>query len=162
MLECIPHSNRILRKAAVVRTTLGLVSLMLLPTLCLGFDAPALTGPRVIGPDDILQIEALVDGLNVRRSVVEPDGSLALGPRWGRVQVAGKNILEVEKVVRDHIASHVQNPEVQVTFAGRSVDGSVGGRESDASEIVAKLKQFERDLSEFKAILRELRSIKSR
>jgi hypothetical protein len=76
-------------------------------------DAPVKpSGPRVVNVDDILLIESLVDGLNTRRSVVEPDGNLALGPRWGRVKVAGKDILEIERLVQEHVGRHVQQPEL--------------------------------------------------
>lgn len=115
------------------------------------------SAPRIVKPGDILQIESLADGLNTRRSVVEPDGSLALGARWGRVNVAGRSLLESESVVRAHLETHLKDPEVQVTYAGHSADGSNPGQLAGGGpmEIIA---QFQRDVSDLKLMLREFRS----
>lgn len=114
-----------------------------------------------VTPGDTLQIESFVDGLSTRRAVVEPDGSLPLGARWGRVNVGGKTLLETEAAVRAHLEQHLKDPEVQVTQAGNSLDGySPGQIESGRSMEI--INQFQRDISELKLMLREFRNFKPR
>jgi protein involved in polysaccharide export with SLBB domain len=118
-------------------------------------------GPMKIGPGDVLQIESLIDGLHTRRSVVEPDGNLAIGARWGRVNVAGKTLLESEEAIRSHIAMHVREPEIQVTYAGHSSDWSAG-RPTETSDAAAMISQFERDIAELQIMLQEFKRLKPR
>ena len=46
---------------------------------------------------------------------VESMGTVALGPSYGRVKVAGLSILEAEEAVKKHLAQIIENPEVQVS-----------------------------------------------
>jgi protein involved in polysaccharide export with SLBB domain len=119
-----------------------------------------LTGhsPLNITPGDILQIESQVDGLKTRRSVVEPDGNLALGPQWGRVNVAGKSLLEAESTVRDHVKEHIENPEIQVTYAGHTADWSTGGQ-LQMNDPTAMLQRFENEFYQLKTILQQFQKL---
>ncbi len=79
------------------------------------------TGPRKIGPGDVLiidvipNIETAVQGqvrvlLRPNLTVaVDPDGTLSLGSHYGRVTIQGKTLDEAEKIIQDVIASRLKN-----------------------------------------------------
>ncbi|MEQ8838808.1 MAG: sigma-70 family RNA polymerase sigma factor, partial [Lacipirellulaceae bacterium] len=48
---------------------------------------------------------------------VEPMGTVALGPMYGRVKVAGKSLLEAEELIKTHLSDYLKEPQVQVTSA---------------------------------------------
>jgi hypothetical protein len=56
--------------------------------------------------------------------VVEPMGTVALGPYYGRVVVAGKSILEAEHAILEHLKKILDNPKVQVTIIGSDAQES--------------------------------------
>ena len=50
---------------------------------------------------------------------VEPMGTVALGPQYGRVEVKGLTILEAEQAIKRHLSSLIEEPLVQVTLTSR-------------------------------------------
>ena len=49
--------------------------------------------------------------------VIEPETlSVALGPSYGRVKIAGLSLLDAEKKIREHLELHYKAPRVQVTI----------------------------------------------
>jgi hypothetical protein len=47
---------------------------------------------------------------------IESTGTIALGPTYGRVNIAGHSLLEAEKLVKAHLAEFLTDPEVQITL----------------------------------------------
>ncbi len=86
--------------------------------------------PRTqIAPGDILHI--VVDGTPPEAPIsgevtVEPEGTVPLGPQYGRVNVAGKSLVEAEAAIQKHLQSTLRETKVQVTWADRRVPG--GGK----------------------------------
>jgi beta-lactamase regulating signal transducer with metallopeptidase domain len=57
---------------------------------------------------------------------IEPEGTLALGPAYGRVKVAGKTIYEAEPIVKAHLSKILTDADVQITLVvvrGAASDG---------------------------------------
>ncbi len=78
--------------------------------------------PIRLEPRDLLRIEAtgtLPEAPIAKVVVVEPDGNVALGPHYGRVNVQGKTLVEAEQAIRESLQQVLSEPEVQATFAGR-------------------------------------------
>jgi protein involved in polysaccharide export with SLBB domain/beta-lactamase regulating signal transducer with metallopeptidase domain len=76
--------------------------------------------PYKIGTWDILQVRAigtLIDQPIDEYYLVEAEGTLALGPTYGRVAVKGLTVEEAEKAIRTKLREVLQKPEVQVTLA---------------------------------------------
>lgn len=112
--------------------------------------------PFKLEPGDIVKIEVEPEDVSLLRSkaiVVEHSGSLPLGPRLGRVQVAGKTLEEAEAIVVKVLEEELREPKVQLTYGGRSVDGTTTP-ESPAlqslREEIEELKQTIRDMREGK------------
>jgi protein involved in polysaccharide export with SLBB domain/beta-lactamase regulating signal transducer with metallopeptidase domain len=83
---------------------------------------PAAAAENRIQPLDLLMIRVLgamldqpIDGL----FLVEPDGQVALGPAYGRVNLKGLTVEEAELVIRKKLEEVLSKPDVQVTMAGR-------------------------------------------
>jgi len=77
--------------------------------------------PYTIAPGDSLVIRAVgtlstqpIDGVYV----VEPTGTIALPPAYGRVNVQGLSLIEAEKAIVKHLQQILRNPEVSVTLSG--------------------------------------------
>ena len=51
---------------------------------------------------------------------VEPMGTVALGPMYGRVKVAGKGLLDAEDLIKAHLSEFLKEVKVQVTSAKKS------------------------------------------
>ncbi|MGD9720052.1 MAG: polysaccharide biosynthesis/export family protein [Pirellulales bacterium] len=71
-------------------------------------------------PGDVLNIdvEPPEADVSVRKpAVVEQDGNVALGVRFGRVNVGGKTLAEAEDLIEKSIAEIYRDPQVQVTYA---------------------------------------------
>ena len=47
---------------------------------------------------------------------IEPQGTLALGPTYGRVNVAGMTVLQAEEAVKTHLEAILTNVQVQITL----------------------------------------------
>jgi protein involved in polysaccharide export with SLBB domain len=76
--------------------------------------------PYTIWPGDSLVIRAVgtiidapVDGVYV----VEPEGTVALPPDYGRVNVKGMSLVEAEPAIVKHLGKVLRSPEVSVTLA---------------------------------------------
>jgi protein involved in polysaccharide export with SLBB domain len=52
--------------------------------------------------------------------LVEAEGTIALGPSYGRVAVRGLTLEKARKAIQEKLTTVLQHPEVQVTFAGPS------------------------------------------
>jgi hypothetical protein len=50
--------------------------------------------------------------------VVEPSGSVALGPQYGRAKIAGLTLEDAEKAVTAHLKQTLREPMVQITIGG--------------------------------------------
>jgi protein involved in polysaccharide export with SLBB domain len=75
-----------------------------------------------IQPLDVLTIRAvgtLADQPINGPCLVEPDGQVALGPAYGRVNVKGLTWEQAEGKIREHLKAILTNPEVQLTLALR-------------------------------------------
>ena len=73
-----------------------------------------------IGPLDVLNIQAigtLLDQPIGGFFLVEPDGRVALGPAYGRVDVNGLTMEQAEQKITQQISKIVTGPSVQVTLA---------------------------------------------
>ena len=91
--------------------------------------------PDTIEPGDILNIEVqgAPDGAQVRPvAVVEPDGNVALGAQYGRVNVKGLTMIQAENAIRKHLEKTLQGTAVQVTYAGHSADWAPGRQDKAA------------------------------
>jgi hypothetical protein len=62
--------------------------------------------------------------------VVEPMGTVALGPGYGRVSIAGLSILEAEDAIKRHLATMIENPAVQATMHDKAVIAAVAPDEA--------------------------------
>lgn len=92
-------------------------------------DAPAArrrvrfpTSPYHISPGDVVRItvsNAFADAPIVDDFVVEPSGTVALGPQYGRTQIAGLTLEDAERAVTRQLkAANVKDPLVQITLGG--------------------------------------------
>jgi beta-lactamase regulating signal transducer with metallopeptidase domain/protein involved in polysaccharide export with SLBB domain len=79
--------------------------------------------PYRIGPGDTLLVRTLgaapdwpVDG----QFMVEDEGTIALGPAYGRVEVAGLTVREAEAAVLKVLKETLSDPKVQVTIVGKA------------------------------------------
>jgi protein involved in polysaccharide export with SLBB domain len=97
--------------------------------------------PYVIEPPDILMINAVkivpksphmiepFDGLLIRvlgalpdypiadAFAVDPEGTVDLGPSYGRVKVAGLSIDEAQSAIQKHLSQVLEDPQVAVSLA---------------------------------------------
>jgi beta-lactamase regulating signal transducer with metallopeptidase domain/protein involved in polysaccharide export with SLBB domain len=83
--------------------------------------------PYHIAPGDLLKVS--VTGVQVEDPIgdtflVEPGGTIALGPQYGRVKVAGITLEQAEQVTRDHFKDKFANPLVQITLGGWQQNGT--------------------------------------
>lgn len=90
-----------------------------------------------IGPGDALLVRVLgalpehpVDG----PFVVEDEGTIALGPAYGRVEVAGLTVREAEAEVLESLTATLKDvvkhpPKVQMTIAEKALRSQAGGGE---------------------------------
>ena len=77
--------------------------------------------PYTISPGALLSINVwgtLKDQPIAGTYTVEPTGTVALGPAYGRAQVQGLTMEAAEKAIQTKLKEILKNPEVQVTFAG--------------------------------------------
>jgi RNA polymerase sigma factor (sigma-70 family) len=75
---------------------------------------------NVIGPHDVIRIQvanAFADAPIDSAYPVESMGTVALGPTYGRVKVAGLSILEAEDALKKHLSEIIEDPAVQVTMS---------------------------------------------
>ena len=75
-----------------------------------------------VQPLDVLRIEILGspdDGPIASNFLVEPDGAVSLGPRWGRVNVKETTVEEAERAIHERLAQQLANPIVLVIPAGK-------------------------------------------
>ena len=90
------------------------------PTVAPYLATIALPPPDKIIAGDTLNIECEPEDAKVKPVVtVEPDGRIAIGVRYGRVNVAGKSLSEAEDIIREAMAKVMKDPQVQVTFGTR-------------------------------------------
>jgi beta-lactamase regulating signal transducer with metallopeptidase domain len=72
----------------------------------------------LLAPGDVVVIQVV--GASPEQSIddayaIEPRGTIALGPTYGRVHVAGKTILEAEAAIEGHLETILTDAEVQLT-----------------------------------------------
>ena len=111
---------------------------------------PVALKPRRLRPGDILMIE--VEGANEPmrfEQIVEPVGNIAMGVRYGRVNVLGQTLEGAEEAIKKHLREVLKDPQVQVTYVGRASD--------DDPVAIQKL---DREISELKKTIRELQGAK--
>ena len=101
--------------------------------------------PYTISPGALLSINAvgvLKDQPIQGTYTVEPTGTVALGPAYGRVQVKGLTLEAAEEAIQKKLKEIFTKPEVQVTFAGWKDDDRLAfagyqGREAGQARIGA-------------------------
>lgn len=84
---------------------------------------PVPTAPYRVKPFDLLKIKVLgtLRYCPISQTyLVEPSGQVALGPKYGRVQLNGLALTEAEDAIRKHLLKVLRDPLVQVTSAGRA------------------------------------------
>jgi hypothetical protein len=100
---------------------------------------PVPADPYHIAAGDVLAITVIgtyADAAIADDYVVEPSGSVALGPMYGRAKVAGLTLEDAEKVVTEHLQKQVKDPKVQITLGGwRDIPQS--SRESNRPRIAS-------------------------
>lgn len=81
--------------------------------------------PYAIEPKDVLSVKVQgtsdyppIDGL----FTVEPEGSIPLGPAYGRAQVSGLTLDAAEKAIEKNLQQILADPKVQVTLPHNFVD----------------------------------------
>jgi protein involved in polysaccharide export with SLBB domain len=84
--------------------------------------------PFMIGPGTLLSIN--VAGVLTEQPIhetytVEPTGTVALGPAYGRVQVKGLTLQAAEEAIQKKLKEMFMNPEVQVTLGGWKDEGGL-------------------------------------
>jgi protein involved in polysaccharide export with SLBB domain/Zn-dependent protease with chaperone function len=88
-----------------------------------------------IRPGDILGIW-LAGGFpegGLDQATVEPEGTLPLGPLYGRVHVAGQTLSEAQEAVRKSLSEILKEPAIQLTYVGHdsgviAADGAAGAQ----------------------------------
>jgi hypothetical protein len=86
-------------------------------------DTATAPSDEVIGPHDVIRIvvaNAFPDMPIHEAYPVESMGTVALGPTYGRVKVAGLSILDAESAVRKHLSEMIEYPQEQVTMHEKS------------------------------------------
>ena len=79
--------------------------------------------PHRLEPFDALLIRvanAFADQPIAEAFFVDPEGTVDLGPAYGRVTVAGLTTDEAQAEIRRHLAQLIENPEVSVSLAASS------------------------------------------
>jgi hypothetical protein len=81
---------------------------------------------------------------------VEPAGTIALGPTYGRVQVSGQTLEEAEQTIRNHLTRLLRDPHVSVTRYDpladdqiRALEGRVRLLEDDVRKLQATVKKLQ-------------------
>jgi hypothetical protein len=85
---------------------------------------------------------------------VEPSGKVPLGPRYGRVSLAGLTLEEAEEALRQHLAKILKNPTASVTLAG-AVRPNDPQREQGVEK---RLEQLEKEVRALRAAIEALRA----
>jgi protein involved in polysaccharide export with SLBB domain len=78
----------------------------------------------VLQPGDRVMIHAVGVSENdpiAREYVIEPNGSVALGPTYGRVQIAGLSAEQAERAIVAQLERMFRSAKVQITHAGGAV-----------------------------------------
>ena len=93
--------------------------------------------PYRISPGDVIHV-TLANGFSDQPLnddfIVEPSGSVALGPAYGRAKVAGLTLEEAECAVVKQLVNIIDAPEAQVTIGGwRNKATTPAGRHAVAS-----------------------------
>jgi hypothetical protein len=86
---------------------------------------------------------------------VEPAGTLALGPVYGRVRVKGKTFEEAEAIIRESLSRLVKNPQVLVTC-----DDSLPDERTQALE--RRVRQLEEEVRDLRALMERLQRQKGK
>jgi RNA polymerase sigma factor (sigma-70 family) len=103
--------------------------------------SPPRNDQDVVQPHDMLRVRvlnALVDDPIADVYPVESMGTIALGPSYGRVKVAGLSVLDAEEAVKKHLAEIIEDPQVQVTMSAKSptldLSATVADRTASATD----------------------------
>ena len=86
--------------------------------------------PHRLEPFDALLIRvanAFADQPIAEAFFVDPEGTVDLGPAYGRVTVAGLTTDEAQAEIRRHLAQLIENPEVSVSLAASSSAQQISG-----------------------------------
>jgi RNA polymerase sigma factor (sigma-70 family) len=103
---------------------------------------------------------------------IESNGTIALGPAYGRVKVAGLSIEEAEQAIKKHLAEIIQDPQVQVSEAPELTQSRIHPEQTSAAnsfaapqamlgvaaEIPRALQSNAEKLQEMSAAIEELRA----
>ncbi len=117
--------------------------------------------PELIQPGDTLNFEwSPIEALLKQSAIVEPSGDVALGVRYGRVNLAGKTITEAEKMVETVIGKLYEDAHVQITFGARaSGDIQIDWDSPRAANANERLEQLEK---ENKLLRKELLNLRAK
>jgi RNA polymerase sigma factor (sigma-70 family) len=85
---------------------------------------------------------------------VEPRGTVALGPAYGRIQVKGQTLEQAEATIRDHLAKlNLRDPFVSVTRDDSLPDASVQALED-------RVRQLEKEVRKLRTTVEDLQKQK--
>ena len=110
--------------------------------------------PYRIGTGHQLKINAVgtLLGQDIRGTyVVEKEGTVPLGPSYGRVKVDGFTLREAEEEIVKHLKKILQHPEVSVTLGGWEIDDS----DDRIQGLEAEVRRLKLELDRVKAIATE-------
>jgi hypothetical protein len=83
---------------------------------------PVPADPYHIAAGDVLFVSVIASGAVApvidKEVVVEPSGSVALGPQYGRIKIGSLSLEDAEKAVAAHLKETLREPMVQITIGG--------------------------------------------
>jgi hypothetical protein len=91
--------------------------------------------------------------------VVEPMGTVALGPGYGRVNIAGLSILEAEDAIKRHLATMIENPAVQATMYEKAVATTIVPNEATRARATDAVASTEQSAAFREAVMKELEAL---
>jgi RNA polymerase sigma factor (sigma-70 family) len=107
-----------------------------------------------LGPRDTIRISvrnAFPDSPLADDYTIEPMGTVALGPVYGRVNVKGMTVLEAEEAIKKHLAKIIEDPQLQVTLSEKqSSVRDLQNLESVVEKLRAESNDLQKQLDELR------------
>jgi molybdenum-dependent DNA-binding transcriptional regulator ModE len=87
--------------------------------------------------------------------IVEPQGTVALGPAYGRAQVAGLTLEQAERAIQKKLEEVLNQPDVSV-----SIGGWRSGEAQLRAELEIELRKAKTELEEIQQIRRDVENMR--